>query len=136
MKRLILAAMLAACVLVVAVESVALNPQAQGRGRKAVPGGTKTVVLFGPYASQAVAPTGYVIHSGDQEYFWYNTYYMNGTTITMETVPVKVPFATTIVAPEMVTATGQLYHWIYCNAENVAATDSVFFDPMYGGLGK
>lgn len=136
MKRLVLAAMLAAFVLMIAGQALALNPQAQGRDRRAVPGGTKVTLTFGPVSAGAVGtlPTGYVLHSGDGAEFWYNTYYMNGSTITIEPVGVKVPGAITIVAPEPLYANGNVTHRIVVNA--AAVSDSVFVDPMYGGLGK
>lgn len=116
--------------------ALAMSPQSQGHGRQAMPGGTKGILIFGPETSQANLPTGFVMHSGTGDYFWYNTFYMNGASTAMEAVPVKVPSSTTIVAPNVLYVNGSLYCWIYVNATHVAPTDSVFVDPLFGGLGK
>lgn len=121
---------------VLAGPALALNPQSQGHGRQAMPGGTKGVLIFGPVTQQANLPTGYVMHSGSAEEFWYNTFYMDGANTAMEPVPVKVPAATTIVAPDVLYVGGSLYHWIFVNAMGVSPTDSVYVDPLRGGLGK
>lgn len=135
-KTFVVLLLVAVVATVLAGPALALNPQSQGHGRQAMPGGTKGVVIFGPQTQQVNLPTGYVLHSGTGDYFWYNTFYMNGASTAMEAVPVKVPSSTTIVAPNVLYIAGSLYHWIYVNASHVAPTDSVFVDPMYGGLGK
>mgnify|MGYP000995196060 CR=1 FL=1 len=116
--------------------AMALNPQSQGHNRQAIAGGTKGLLVFGPETQQDRLPTGYVLHSGSGDYFWYNTFYMNGASTAMEAIPVKVPASETIVAPAVLYVSGSMYHWIYINATHVAPTDSVFADPLYGGLGK